>query len=544
MKDFFISYNQADEQWAKWIAWQLETVGYSVIIQAWDFRPGGNFVLDMQRAAAESRKTIAVLSESYLKSSYTQSEWSAAFAQDPESSEHKLIPVRVGDCNLEGILGAIVYVDLVGLTEFKARQTLLDSLRKRAKPELPPAFPKAATSNSTTPTEGEIKAPKVFPPAQQLITLLKSIDIDKIIKAYSLCLPEARPPSREETLETLISRLEDMPEAQDGLKPIFSFIKYLSKDHSLTSAQREALKAWVQAQGLAVKLLDIEPEEMPANKGETYLMVKVKHRVINDPARGYQISAVLARDPNPFEEKDNSQQDWISIPSPTDPKLSPAYSTNELETILCELLKKCGAQVAITDLVVQLFLPKELMSLPIEHWQLPRGKQSCGQRCKAVLVRSSERYSLDYKWTEGDWKKYWNRFLGSPEANCSKALPILNPQSGNSYIQPHQSTVVGCRFIEHSHQQKQEEFWDDLLSQGLPIAFWIRQLGMTSEKEAKKVMNSVTRSCSIKNLPKSLMKKRQKLLSEVSENERLTKAPLCLLWDNPFRPFPSIIYKS
>jgi len=45
-KAFFISYNGKDEDWAKWIAWQLEAAGYSVIIQAWDFRPGDNFVLN------------------------------------------------------------------------------------------------------------------------------------------------------------------------------------------------------------------------------------------------------------------------------------------------------------------------------------------------------------------------------------------------------------------------------------------------------------------------------------------------------------------
>lgn len=53
MKDFFISYNHADRAWAEWIAWQLEQVGFSVEIQAWDFRPGSNFVLEMDRATKE-----------------------------------------------------------------------------------------------------------------------------------------------------------------------------------------------------------------------------------------------------------------------------------------------------------------------------------------------------------------------------------------------------------------------------------------------------------------------------------------------------------
>lgn len=95
MKDFFVSYNSQDKAWAEWIAWQLEAAGYAAIIQAWDFRPGGNFVLDMQRAAEEAERTIAVLSQNYLEALYTQPEWAAAFAQDPTGARKTLLPVRV-----------------------------------------------------------------------------------------------------------------------------------------------------------------------------------------------------------------------------------------------------------------------------------------------------------------------------------------------------------------------------------------------------------------------------------------------------------------
>jgi hypothetical protein len=54
-KDFFISYTSADRQWAEWIAWQLTQNGYEVVIQAWDFRPGTNFVEQMNRALAQSK---------------------------------------------------------------------------------------------------------------------------------------------------------------------------------------------------------------------------------------------------------------------------------------------------------------------------------------------------------------------------------------------------------------------------------------------------------------------------------------------------------
>ena len=83
-KDFFISYNSADKEWAEWIAWTLEQAGYSTIIQAWDFRPGSNFVLEMQQAANKAERLIAVLSPDYLAAPFPQSEWASAFATDPE----------------------------------------------------------------------------------------------------------------------------------------------------------------------------------------------------------------------------------------------------------------------------------------------------------------------------------------------------------------------------------------------------------------------------------------------------------------------------
>ncbi len=57
-KDFFISYTGADRQWAEWIAFQLKEAGYTVIIQAWDFHAGKNFVLEMHRAAQD---TLAIV---------------------------------------------------------------------------------------------------------------------------------------------------------------------------------------------------------------------------------------------------------------------------------------------------------------------------------------------------------------------------------------------------------------------------------------------------------------------------------------------------
>ncbi len=142
--DFFISYTAPDADWAEWIARVLEDSGFAVKFQKWDFVPGSNFVLEMQRAAEEAARTLAVLSPDYLKSGFGAAEWATAFAKDPRGFRRGLIPVRVRECANEGLLRTLVYVDLVGTEEDEAREKLLQAARgERAKPPERPAFPGA-----------------------------------------------------------------------------------------------------------------------------------------------------------------------------------------------------------------------------------------------------------------------------------------------------------------------------------------------------------------------------------------------------------------
>ncbi len=125
VRDFFVSYTAADRSWAEWIGWLLEEAGYSVVIQAWDFRPASNFVSQMQAAAEQAERTLAVLSRAYLASQFAEAEWSAAFAEDPTGETGKLLPVRIEEFDPPGLLRPLVYVDLVGLGEVEARESVV-----------------------------------------------------------------------------------------------------------------------------------------------------------------------------------------------------------------------------------------------------------------------------------------------------------------------------------------------------------------------------------------------------------------------------------
>jgi hypothetical protein len=164
-RHFFISYTRQDQAWAEWIAMQLETAGYTTFLQAWDVQPGANFLAEMDQAAQWTERTLLVLSAAFLQSSYTFVEWAAAYRRDPKGTQRRLLPVRIESCEIEGLLGSIVYIDLVSLDEARARERLLAGvLQGRMKPatvafpgqgslsHIPPTFPGSERRDSAAPT--------------------------------------------------------------------------------------------------------------------------------------------------------------------------------------------------------------------------------------------------------------------------------------------------------------------------------------------------------------------------------------------------------
>lgn len=136
-KDFFISYTKSDEEWATWIAGVLEADGYTTYIQVWDFRQGENFVLKMDKALRDCKRFILVLSAEYLEKVYCQAEWIAAFAKDPSGEKSLFVPIRIDDCEPEGLLKPIHYINLFGLNEKEAEERIKQinrNGRKRPKP--------------------------------------------------------------------------------------------------------------------------------------------------------------------------------------------------------------------------------------------------------------------------------------------------------------------------------------------------------------------------------------------------------------------------
>jgi len=96
--DFFVSYTGADVAWAEWAAHVLEAAGWTTLVQAWDFRPGSNFVLDMDDALARADRVLPLLSEGYLRSGFAASDrWILRqYSCDPNPRPHRPGPGHQG----------------------------------------------------------------------------------------------------------------------------------------------------------------------------------------------------------------------------------------------------------------------------------------------------------------------------------------------------------------------------------------------------------------------------------------------------------------
>jgi hypothetical protein len=142
--DFFVSYTSMDRAWAEWIAWQLEVEGYLVVVQAWDFTAGGDWVHEMQQATSTAERVVVVLSPTYLGSAHGEAEWRVFYAKDPSGKRGLLLPVRVKRVEPLGLLETRVFVDLVDQDAAGARAALLAAARRvRGKPTSEPEFPGA-----------------------------------------------------------------------------------------------------------------------------------------------------------------------------------------------------------------------------------------------------------------------------------------------------------------------------------------------------------------------------------------------------------------
>ncbi|MGW4639242.1 FxSxx-COOH system tetratricopeptide repeat protein [Sphaerisporangium sp. NPDC004334] len=138
--EFFVSHADTDVQWAEWIAAELESAGYGVILKAWDIRPGDNRLDKIDEALSTCRHTLYVMSAEHDTEVAART---AAQYQGLQGKERALIPIRVdeGDGDIPPTIAALVPIDLCGVDEEEGRRRLLAGVAEHAERVARAGFP-------------------------------------------------------------------------------------------------------------------------------------------------------------------------------------------------------------------------------------------------------------------------------------------------------------------------------------------------------------------------------------------------------------------
>ena len=88
----------------------LEEAGYQAVIQAWDFRPGCEFITEMHQALVRADRVLAVLSPAYLRSPVRPPRVEHHAGQGPSGTAGRLLPIRVAEVDLQGLDRTRIYL--------------------------------------------------------------------------------------------------------------------------------------------------------------------------------------------------------------------------------------------------------------------------------------------------------------------------------------------------------------------------------------------------------------------------------------------------
>jgi hypothetical protein len=141
--DFFVSYAGPDQEWAIWIAQELQDAGHAVELDVWSWSAGSDFIDATRQAMERASRLIAVWSPDYFVRRWADMEHRAAFVA-AQTTPGWLIPVLVRSCPDEAIprlYRTLIRIDLVGADVTEARSRLLRGVAGAARPGTDVPFP-------------------------------------------------------------------------------------------------------------------------------------------------------------------------------------------------------------------------------------------------------------------------------------------------------------------------------------------------------------------------------------------------------------------
>jgi formylglycine-generating enzyme required for sulfatase activity len=129
--DVFVSYSSADQAWV-WesLIPRLKREGLAVCTDRQSFDVGVPSLNNMANAVAASRHTLLVLTEAWVKSSWTRYEALLAQMRDPSGLEQHTLPLLLKPCVPPSPISIFTYIDFTGKQDANAEfAKLVDAIR-------------------------------------------------------------------------------------------------------------------------------------------------------------------------------------------------------------------------------------------------------------------------------------------------------------------------------------------------------------------------------------------------------------------------------
>jgi len=150
--DVFISYSHADEQWVEQTLLKtLEDAGLRVCIDFRDFLGGRAAILNMQDAVRQSRHTVLVVTEAWIRSEWTLFETLLTSTKDLAGLRQRTIPLRLQSVELPDFISMLTWVDFTRPDrQANAWRQLFTSLSEPTQVSVPATAPSQSKTPGST----------------------------------------------------------------------------------------------------------------------------------------------------------------------------------------------------------------------------------------------------------------------------------------------------------------------------------------------------------------------------------------------------------
>lgn len=128
-KKVFLSHSSKDKPIVTSVALDLNEKGISTWLDAFDIRPGESIVTKINEGLNKCDYILLFLSENSVKSDWVTKEWETMLWEEVNSQKIKIIPIKIGDCEIPRLLQTKKYINLSEDYNYGIHQ-LIETIKK------------------------------------------------------------------------------------------------------------------------------------------------------------------------------------------------------------------------------------------------------------------------------------------------------------------------------------------------------------------------------------------------------------------------------